>query len=75
MGQEYVSHLDTVTGQSHAERFNAARRMISVPRFAEPEEIAHAVLFFLKEESSYITGTVLDVDGGFGGYEPYRKVS
>jgi len=53
---------------------DAARRMISIPRFAEPEEIAHAVLFFLKEESSYITGAVLDIDGGFGGYEPYRKV-
>ncbi len=47
--------------------------MIAVPRFAEPEEIAHAVLFFLKEESSYITGAMLDVDGGFGGYEPYKR--
>ena len=52
---------------------DAARRMIAVPRFAEPEEIAHAVLFFLKEESSYITGAMLDVDGGFGGYEPYKR--
>jgi 3-oxoacyl-[acyl-carrier protein] reductase len=47
--------------------------MIAVPRFAEPEEIAHAVLFFVKEESSYITGAMLDVDGGFGGYEPYKS--
>jgi 3-oxoacyl-[acyl-carrier protein] reductase len=51
---------------------DAAGRMIAVPRFAEPEEIAHAVLFFLKDESSYITGAALDVDGGFGGYEPYK---
>lgn len=51
---------------------DAAQRMIALPRFAEPEDIAHAVLFLLKEESSYITGAVLDVDGGFGDYEPYR---
>ena len=51
----------------------ATQRMIAIPRFAEPEEIAQAVLFFLKEESSYITGAALDVDGGFSGYEPYKN--
>ena len=33
-------------------------------RFAEPEEIAKVVLFFVSEDSSFITGQVLVADGG-----------
>ena len=33
-------------------------------RVGTPDEIANAVLFFAKEESGYITGTNLTVDGG-----------
>ena len=34
-------------------------------RFAEPREIAQAALFMLSDESSFVTGTELVVDGGF----------
>jgi NAD(P)-dependent dehydrogenase (short-subunit alcohol dehydrogenase family) len=34
-------------------------------RFAEPEEIASAVLFFASDEAAFITGQHLVVDGGF----------
>ena len=34
-------------------------------RFAEPEDIAHAVLFFASAESDFITGQHLVIDGGF----------
>jgi len=34
-------------------------------RFAEPEEIAQAMLFLASDEASFITGAVLPVDGGY----------
>lgn len=39
----------------------------SVPmgRLAEPEEIAKVVLFLASEDSSYMTGSLVDVDAGF----------
>jgi NAD(P)-dependent dehydrogenase (short-subunit alcohol dehydrogenase family) len=34
-------------------------------RFGKPEEIAHAVLFLCSSENTFMTGTMLSVDGGF----------
>ena len=38
---------------------------IPLRRIGKPEEVAKAVAFLLSEESSYITGAILDVNGGF----------
>lgn len=40
-------------------------RMHALDRFADPREIADAVLFLLSDRASFITGETLRVDGGF----------
>ena len=44
----------------------AARRLVHIPvgRFAEPDEIAAAVLFLASPEAGYVTGATLHVNGG-----------
>ena len=36
-----------------------------IGRLGEPSEVAHAILFLASEEASFVTGTILPVDGGY----------
>ncbi len=46
------------------------RVMVSLGRFVEPEEVAQAVLFLAGDMADAVTGAVIDVDAGFGGFLP-----
>ena len=50
-------------GDPEAEFADFAGRL-PVGRFAAPEEIANAIAFLASDDASFITGSVLDVDGG-----------
>jgi 2-hydroxycyclohexanecarboxyl-CoA dehydrogenase len=56
---------DTPMLQSRPDKLKEAfRRAIPFRRFARPQEIADAILFFAGPRSDYITGQVLSVSGG-----------
>ncbi len=46
------------------EQLAAYKKMVPLRRFGKPEEIAHAVLFLASDQASYITGAVLEINGG-----------
>lgn len=48
-----------------AEFWRAASRAEPIGRNAQPEEIANAILFLASDESSFVTGSPLIVDGGY----------
>lgn len=53
-----------VTEQLSEEERNALVRKIPVGRFCEPEEFAELVAFLCNERSGFITGEVVDINGG-----------
>jgi 3-oxoacyl-[acyl-carrier protein] reductase len=57
------TEMTTELGEKLREKF---LKMIPLQRFGKPEEVAHAVIFLLSDESQYITGQTLQLDGGLG---------
>ena len=47
------------------EQIREEGKKLPLGRLARPEEIAEAACYLASEQSSYVTGTVLRVDGGF----------
>lgn len=56
---------DSIFGDDTMQEYRETwRRMHSLDRFAEPSEIAAAILFLLSDDASFVTGATLAVDGG-----------
>ncbi|MEI6874332.1 MAG: SDR family oxidoreductase [Spirochaetota bacterium] len=60
-------HIDQATGELTP---RARKVMAHTPmgRYGDPRELVGAVLFLLSQASSFVTGVVLPIDGGFSSY-------
>lgn len=67
-GAIMTSMLEQDTPKSGIARENYFREIADlhpIRRIGDPEEVAKAVLFLASDDSSFITGTALSVDGGY----------
>ena len=46
------------------------RGMVVLPQLGEPADIAAAAVYLASDESKYVTGTLLTVDGGATSHQP-----
>lgn len=53
-----------MTRQFSQDELSRLQNMIPLKRFGKPEEIAAAVAFLASDEAGFITGAVLDINGG-----------
>lgn len=60
-------HIDQKTGEYTA-RAKSVIAHTPMRRYGEPEELVGAVIWLTTEASSFVTGIVLPIDGGFSSY-------
>jgi NAD(P)-dependent dehydrogenase (short-subunit alcohol dehydrogenase family) len=61
----YINTEMTLRGRTNAEWNACWLEMTPMGRCGEPCEVAAAILFLASDAASYITGTILSVDGGY----------
>ena len=55
----------TRAGRNDPDRLSTMLSRIPMGRYGEPEEVANAVLYLASDESSFVTGSEIVVDGGW----------
>ena len=57
--------VDTEMNPADAPFADFIRGRMAIPKYGQPEDIAALVTFLASEEAKYITGSILNIDGGF----------
>lgn len=75
MGQEVLRWKVDETGKTDQEVLDSTAADIPLKRNATTADIVNAVMFFIAEESNFLTGNAIDVDGGMLNTVPITGVS
>ncbi len=59
--------IDETTGES-TERGHQILKTVPMARYGLPEEVVGAALWLLSDQSKFVTGAIIPVDGGFSAY-------
>jgi 3-oxoacyl-[acyl-carrier protein] reductase len=57
--------VDTDLNPAHGEFAEMLKKLMALPRYAAPEEIAAMVAYLVGPEAGFVTGASLTIDGGF----------
>lgn len=60
-----VDRYTSLSGEPADAVYEGLRKAQPIQRIAQPIEIAHTVIFLLSDESSFTTGSLVSVDGGY----------
>jgi NAD(P)-dependent dehydrogenase (short-subunit alcohol dehydrogenase family) len=64
MGQQVLDWLVKKTGEPAKKILAAREQATPLKRMATTDDVVNAVMFFISEEASFLTGEALNVDGG-----------
>ena len=64
MGQDVLAYKRQATSAANQAILAATAADIPLGRNPTEDDVVNAIMFFLAEESSFLTGVALDVDGG-----------
>lgn len=62
---ELAEAIHRTTGKSVKQVYADWKRAIPAGRLAQPEELGALAAFLVSERASYLTGTAINIDGGF----------
>jgi len=64
MGKGLVTWKSEVTGRTEEEVLASVAASQPLGRYASEDDVVNAILYFISDEGSFLTGVALDVDGG-----------